>query len=564
MAAPIEHVTIVGGGTAGWMAALMLSKLLQPVPTTKKPVGISLIESPNIATVGVGEATVPGMPRTLRMAGISEQEFFRACNASFKLGVLFDRWNNGPDGKPVGYINPFAKGPPINGIDPAWYFLRYGAGDLDFTQVISPSVDLARACQGPRPVGAKPYDQTVGFAYHLDAGRFAKLMQETCVANGVNHILDDVEDVELGENGFVAALQLKENGRHAVELVIDCTGFRGLIINQALKEPFVDYSKYLANDRALAVQIPHPSATRIEPITRSTALEAGWSWRVPLFNRIGTGYVFSSAHKTDDEAREEFIAHLGKSGKDAEPRVIPMRVGRTRNGWVKNCVAIGLSGGFIEPLESTAIHMIDTGLRWLVSYFPDRDFAAPLRDRYNKLNGKLYDEVRDFICLHYALGNRTDTQYWLDAREALEVPDSLAENIELWKHGLPAPYDLEFESTFPVSTYQAVLMGKRVYETGFGKDTLNVRRSLDADSWKRYLAHIRGNVKNIVAKTADHKTLLHDIRGDAPEVKPLPNFNSFDTGQPTVSLGKVKPVLQKPLMPKSLSEDSTDEPASIL
>ena len=183
-------------------------------------------------------------------------------------------------------------------------------------------------------------------------------------------------------------------------------------MSKVLEEPFVSYSKYLANDRAVAVQIPHPDPMKIPPVTRSTALGAGWSWRVPLFHRIGTGYVFSSAHRTDEAAKAELLAHLGLTPEEAEPRVIPMRIGRSKNLWVKNCVAVGLSGGFIEPLESTAIHMIDMSIRWLLAYFPDSDFADPLRNRYNKLMISLYDEVRDFICLHYALGNRTDDPYW--------------------------------------------------------------------------------------------------------------------------------------------------------
>jgi len=514
MGEAITNITIVGGGTAGWMAALMLSNQLKTHIKSKHPMKITLIESPNIATVGVGEATVPGMPRTLQTAGISERAFFKACNATFKLGVYFDNWNTGPDGKPVGYINPFANAGALGGVGVGDYFLRFGAKNMNFTQVISPSVDLAAACHGPRPLGAKPYDKNVGFAYHLDAGKFAHLLRDTCIKAGVKHILDDVEGTELDERGYVAALQLKEMGRHPVELVIDCTGFRGLIINQALKEPFVNYSRYLANDRALAVQLPHAEGAKLEPITRSTALGAGWSWRVPLYNRVGTGYVFSSAHRTDEEARAEFLKHLGPDHKDAEPRVIPMRIGRNQNGWVKNCVSIGLSGGFIEPLESTAIHMIDTGIRWLVSYFPDKDFAAPLRDRYNKLTGNLYDEIRDFICLHYALGNRTDDPYWIDAREALEVPDSLAENLELWQYGLPQPFDLDFSSIFPVSTYTAVLLGKRVYETGYGKGKLIANKSLDRTLWNKYLAHVQTSAAKTVSATADHRDLVNDIRGD--------------------------------------------------
>ena len=514
MAEPIKHITIVGGGTAGWMSALILSTTLEK-SATGKGVHIKLIESPNIPTVGVGEATVPGMPRTLQDAGISEEEFFKTCNASFKLGVLFDSWNVDARGDPVAYVNPFARPPVLRGRDAALYYAKYGGDGMDFTQVFSPSVDLYRAHRGPRPITeTEQYKRGVGYAYHLDAGLFSKMLSKVCIERGVEHVQDDMERVELDDRGYVAGLHLKETGRHPVELVLDCTGFRGLIINEALGEEFVSYSDFLANDRAMAVQIPHPDPDKLDSVTRSTALGAGWTWHVPLFNRIGTGYVFSSAHRTDEQARSEFLEWLGPRGEGAEPRVIPMRVGRSQNAWVKNCVAIGLSGGFIEPLESTAIHMIDMGVRWLVTFFPDTDFAAPPRARYNKTVDKLYNEVRDFICAHYALGNRTDSDYWIDARESLKVPDSLAENLELWKHCMPGPYDLEFSSLFSHETYQTVLLGKKVYETGYGRDTFGSSQDLDPDLWQAYLGQFKKQSAKIVNICADHRSYLKNLRGE--------------------------------------------------
>lgn len=533
MGEPIKSITIVGGGTGGWLTALLMQSYFKRTAADGRDITITLIESPNIPTVGVGEATVPGMPRTLRSAGISEAEFFKTCNASFKLGVLFANWNVDNDGKQIDYVNPFARPSAVDGIELGHYFLQHGAKGLDFTQVFSASVDLARANKGPRPLGDKPYSMKVGHAYHLDAGKFANMVRDICIKRGVRHIREDVVTVEQDERGYVSALQLDKTGRHKVELVIDCTGFKGVIINEVMKEPFISYSKYLANDRALAVQIPHPDPTKIPSLTRSYALGAGWSWRVPLFNRLGTGYVYSSAHRTDDEARDEFVAHLGDTWNGVEPRIIPMRIGRNQNAWVKNVVAIGLSGGFIEPLESTAIHMIDTAVRWLATYFPDADFADPLRNRYNKLIGNLYDEVRDFICLHYALGNRTDSQYWIDAREELEVPDSLAENLELWRHTLPGPYDLEFDSLFSSGTYQAVLMGKRVYETGFAAPSFMQNVKLRSDLWGGYLNKVRGTVDAMVRDMADHHTLLRELRGERAMPKPTP---SFVLAQPTVGM----------------------------
>lgn len=548
MAKPISRITIVGGGTAGWMSALFLTSFVSGKKRGQGKIEVTLIESPSIPTVGVGEATVPGMPRLLKNCGISEERFFKTCNASFKLGVLFDRWNNDAEGRPIGYVNPFARAQPVDGLDPGWYFLRDGAGPYDFVQTFSPSVDLWKKHKGPRPIGAGEFDQTVGFAYHLDAGKFAGLLREVCAERGVKHILDDMVEVEKDEHGYISAIQLRENGRHDVELVIDCTGFRGLIINQALDEPFISYSKYLANDRAMAVQLPHPDPEKLEPMTRSTALGAGWSWRVPLYNRIGTGYVFSSAHRSDEEAMEEFRRHLAEfhpAGMEAEPRVIPMRVGRTRRAWVKNCVAIGLTGGFIEPLESTAIYMIEMGLRWLLSYFPNSDYPDPIRDRYNKVSEDLYAEVRDFICLHYALNNRTDTDYWNDVR-GLDISDGLAGNIELWKHTLPTAFDLGAYALFSPSTYGAVLLGKRVYETGFGNPDMVPALAMNSERWKGYLAHMRGRIDKTVAALPDHRTLLTHIRGEAPA---MPAFG-MSMGVATVPLpGQGTPIKAPSFVP---------------
>ena len=516
----LRSVTIVGGGTAGWLTALLLATHCRSGKGGKagpQDLNITLIESPSVKTVGVGEATVPSMPILLRQTGVNERDFFKRCNASFKLGVLFDNWNVDRSGKPVAYINSFNEGRVIQGIEAACYYLKYGAGGGPFSDAVTAALDLARACKGPHPLGAKSAEQNPGFAYHLDAGLFAELLRDICVARGIDHIRDDVVDVEKDERGFIAALMMKERGRLPVELVIDCTGFRGMLINKALGEPFVDYSRYLANDRAAAIQVPHPNPDRLEPLTRSTALGAGWVWRVPLFNRVGTGYVFSSAHRSDAEACDELVAHLRATGQPpaegTEPRIIPIRVGRTRNAWVKNCVAIGLSSGFIEPLESTAIFMIEKSVRWLLAYFPDSDFAAPLRDRYNKISNQLYDEVRDFICLHYALNNRRDSPYWVDAREALEVPDTLAANLELWKHSLPTRHDLNSTRLFGHRIYHAVLLGKRVYETGFAAPPVSAA-SLRPDVWRDYVKQVRLSIDHAVRTLPDLKTLLSTLRGE--------------------------------------------------
>lgn len=510
----LRKITIVGGGTAGWMTAMILDTKFSRTSALKDRSHICLIESPNIATVGVGEATVPRMPRMIHEAGISERDFFRETNASFKLGVKFCNWNKDAKGNRIDYVNPFARGQMFSGLDAAEYFLRFGNGDRDFTQSVAPHDDLDRLCRGARPLGQPEFEQRLGYAYHLDAVKFAGMLSKACTKRGVQHIQDEVTSVELDEQGNISHLMLERTGRHDIELVVDCTGFRGLIINKALGEPFLDYSDYLPNNRAMALQIEHPNPEKIGSVTRSTALGAGWTWRVPLYNRVGTGYVFSSAHRTDDQAADEYLAWLGDSAKGATPRVIPMRIGRVRNAWVKNCVAIGLAGGFIEPLESTAIHMVDHAVRWFADHLPTRDISPSLRTRYNRQMNKLYDEVLEFICVHYRLGNRTDDQYWIDARTELKIPDRLAENLELWQHRLPMEHDIEFASLFDHRSYQTVLLGKQSYDTGFGPGIRDRLRPLNKPVWYNFCQAAKGELAQMLKTMPDHKTLLRDIRGE--------------------------------------------------
>ena len=512
----IRNVTIVGGGTAGWLTAALLERFLR-MGGPQLPVRITLIESPRIPTVGVGEATVPAMPRLLRQLEIDEAEFITRCNASFKLGVLFDNWNHHSDGGPTRYIHPFDAAPMVRGHNPAIYFHHFADPETDFTDAICPVPAMVRHLKGPRPFdhGEQTRDsgREMPYAYHLDAGRFAEFLKEIATGRGVNHVLDDITDVERGEDGKIAALQLEQGGHWPVELVIDCTGFRGLIIQKAMDEPFQSYGNYLLNDRALAVQLPHEDPTRIEPCTRSTALGAGWSWRVPLYSRVGTGYVFSSAFRSDDEAIREFLDHLGPRAKDAEPRAIAMRVGRSRRVWVENCIAIGLSGGFIEPLESTAIYMIEMAARWLSVYFPDKNYDSALARRYNKQMTELYEEVLDFIVLHYRLSNRTDSEYWLAARNDTELPNGLEENLELWQHALPNEIDVPGNHLFNYWSFIYVLFGK-----GFFKGRrYPLERALAGEDWARFMQFSEQRRAWALNQLPDHHQLLLHIRGEAPE-----------------------------------------------
>jgi tryptophan halogenase len=509
----VSHVTIVGGGTAGWLAAAMLNNSLN-VRSDGPKVRITLIESPNIPTVGVGEATVPGMPRLLGQLDINEKQFFLRCNATFKLGVGFVHWDEDEAGRPVNYFHPFDSVDSIRGVDPSYHYHRFVGPEHsgEFFDRLLPSGDIIRACKGPRQIQDQDYHYRIRHAYHLDAGLFALFLRDLAVARGVEHVLDDVQEVQQGENGFITALRLKERGLVPVQFVVDCSGFRSLVIGKVLEEPFEPYSDHLLCDSALAVQLPHPDPTRLEPCTRSTALGAGWCWRVPLYNRVGTGYVFSSRFRSDDEAIEEFRGYLGEAGRDAEPRVIRMRIGRVRRNWVKNCVAIGLSGGFIEPLESTAIYAIEMGIRWLVRHFPDKAMSSALANSFNRAIGAIYEEIRDFVVLHYYCSNRKDP-FWVAARSEIELPDSLRESLELWRHTFPNAADTADHQLFIYWNYLCVL-----YSKGYYKDAnLPLEDSVSEADWVEFTRQLEQKKQRLLANLPDHYELVTAIRAAAEQ-----------------------------------------------
>lgn len=534
MGEQIDEITIVGGGTAGWLTAAFLVRYMN-LRSEEKPTKVTLIESPNVPTIGVGEATVPTMVSLLASLGISEKEFFKRCNTTFKLGVRFSNWNHDANGNPTSFYHPFeTTDSQLAGQNPAYHFHKYGGppGRENIDQCFSVCVAAIEKKLGPKDLKHGDYEKHLNYAYHLDAGRFAEFLKEVSIERGVNHVLDDVDDVEQDERGFISALQLQRQGRRPVELVIDCTGFRGVIINKVLKVPFHDYSKYLLNNRALAVQIPHRDLENIEPCTTSTALGAGWVWRVPLYNRIGTGYVFSSHFRTDEEATVEFLSHLKEDGKDAEPRTIPIRVGRLERAWEKNCIAIGLSAGFIEPLESTAIYMIDNFVKLLLVNFPDKGFAPGLTKRFNDDTERMMEDIRDFIILHYCANNRQDSEYWRVAREEMVIPDSLKSRLDDFKHTLPVTTDFDRSFLFENSSYMLVL-GSKGY---FDDVKYPAERFIAKQDWDHRMAETDARENRILSKLPNHYELLRSFRGETPEpiARTGVSFGGFQGHQPTV------------------------------
>jgi tryptophan 7-halogenase len=419
----IGRIVIVGGGTAGWMAALYLNRFMRAMKGK-----VILVESPTIGTIGVGEATIPTLVHFVRLLNLDEKELMRRTSATYKLAIKFEDWVK----EGITYWHPFGICGRVNGLDLFHFWLkrRLEAGSkLDYTDY-SAQVLLAEAEKSPWPWGgSSPIFDAGGYAYHLDAAALGDYLRELATGEGAEHLFGTVQDVALDERGNIASIDIGGGRTVAGDLFVDATGFRGRLIEQALGDPWIDWTKYMLCDRAVAMPLPRDERSPL--YTLSKALPAGWMWQITLSSRTGNGYVYSSAHLSAEAAAEALIGQSGlRKKRAADPRFLNIRVGRRQNFWVRNCVSIGLASGFIEPLESTGIHLITKAVRLLVDYLPDRNFNEALSNAYNAAMAAIYDEVRDFIVLHYILSRREEP-FWRDARN-VPLPDTLRESLALY------------------------------------------------------------------------------------------------------------------------------------
>jgi len=423
----IRRVVIVGGGTAGWMTAATLGRFLK-----NRYAEIRVIESEEIGTVGVGESTIPQMRIFNRMLALDENEFVSRTQATFKLAIEFRDWRRIGDA----YFHPFGPyGLDMEGVSFHAYWLKLHAmGQAPDLGDYSLELSAARQSRFMRPIEKRNSPlSAIAYAFHFDAGLYARFLREFAEKHGVQRTEGKIVDVQLnGESGFIDAVKLADGQRIEGDLWIDCSGFRGLLIEQALKTGYEDWSHWLINDRAWAV--PCEKAGDRHPVTRAIARTAGWQWRIPLQHRIGNGYAFSSKFVSEDEAAGTLLSHLeGKPLKD--PMLIRFTTGKRRKSWNKNCVAIGLSAGFMEPLESQSIFLIQVAIARLLTVFPDRGFEPADAAHFNRLMDWEFDRIRDFLVLHFHATERTDSPYWEYCRN-MKVPDFLAEKIALFQgHG---------------------------------------------------------------------------------------------------------------------------------
>ena len=481
----IRTIVIVGGGTAGWMAAAAMSKVLGELPELT----IELVESDEIGTVGVGEATIPQINLFNALLGFDERDFVRATNATYKLGIEFRDWTR------IGhsYVHPFGLyGLDMLGVEFHHHWLKAKAAGDD-TPLDAYSLGVVAGLEGrfthPRLDQPNSPLSRMAHAYQFDASLYARYLRQLAEAWGVRRTEGKIIDViQHGETGFVEAVVLDGGKRIAGDLFIDCSGFRGLLIEQKLEAGFEDWSKWLPCDRAVAM--PCESSDDQQPLTRSTARPAGWQWRIPLQHRTGNGYVYSSAHISDDEAAETLTANLDGAPL-ADPRVLKFKAGHRKKAWIKNVVALGLAGGFLEPLESTSIHLIQTGIARLMTLFPTRRFDELEIERYNALTAQEYVDIRDFLVLHYNATERNDSDFWNYCRE-LQPPENLQFKLDMFRRN--GRVIREHEELFTETSWLAVMVGQGIEAGDYhpAADALT-----DAETLKR-MKHMR----DVVAQTA--------------------------------------------------------------
>jgi tryptophan halogenase len=488
----IRDVVIVGGGTAGWMTAAALAKHLAPMR-----VRIRLVESQAIGTVGVGEATVPPIMDFIRQLGIAEDELVRAIRATFKLGIAFRDWTRPDDF----YFHPF--GPTGSGMGavsfPAYWLRMFLAGKAARLEEYSVQATAAARNKFMRPVHAPntPLNK-ITYALHFDASLFAAYLACFAEARGVERIAGTVRTVSLrSEDGFIESLSLDTGEILQADLFVDCSGFGARLIGGALGVEYEDWRRWLPCDRALVAN--SAAATNPAPYTLVTARPAGWQWRIPLQHRTGNGHVYCSGFMDDDEARDQLVAGL-ESPPRMEPMALRFTPGRRRKAWVKNCVALGLSSGFLEPLEATSIHLIQRGIAMLLKFFPDRHFEQADIERYNRLLEFEFTRVRDFLLMHYAHTERRDA-FWQHCR-AIPLTDTLQEKIELFRsRGRILREDTEL---FPIQSWLSVMIGQNIVPRGYDPMT----DSLDAASVTARLDAIRAQVKHCADAMPEHRDFI--------------------------------------------------------
>lgn len=508
----VEHVVIVGGGAAGWLTAGVIAA--EHCANSGAGIKVTLVESPDVKTIGVGEGTWPTMRDTLRDMGVSETDFIRECDASFKQGSKFVNWVSGEEGDY--YYHPFVlpQGYTETNLVARW---QERHAKVPFADLVSFQPHLCEQGRAPKQNTTPEFAAVANYAYHLDAGKFGQFLQKHCTRKlGVRHVLDHVRGINSASDGDIASLQTEKHGALEGDLFIDCTGFASLLLGQHFEVPFVSKKHILFNDTALAMQVPYSdNEVAIASQTISTAQSAGWIWDIGLPTRRGVGHVYSSAH-TDDTAAEDALRKYVKSLSGADlarvgaPRKIDINPGHREKFWHRNCVAVGISAGFIEPLEASALALIELSAAMIRDQLPaTREIMDVVASRFNERFLYRWGRVIDFLKLHYILSKRDDSQFWIDNRRTESIPDRLQELMELWRFQPPSRNDFfQVEEIFPSASYQYVLYGMDFRPAR----RATVRRSDDARTADRFFQDSAALTRKMLAALPTNRDLINQVK----------------------------------------------------
>lgn len=513
----IREILIVGGGTAGWLAATYLNRALG------NTVRITLIESSAITRIGVGEATIPTLRFTMGFIGLTEEEWMPRCGGSFKTGIKFVNWQG--DGqsffhpfheRPESFVQPYAT-PFYPMLGEGFSLMHFWLGKTlrgettePLAYAISPGPTLCDLKKSPRYKQNSKYE--FPSAYHMDAGLVAGYLREVGTARGVEHVVDDVTNVGLDSRGFITHVETSKHGNLKADLFLDCSGFRGILINGALHEEFISDKATLMCDAAVAMPARQdPEKDGINPFTTATALSSGWVWDIPLFHRRGTGYVYSSEFLSKEQAESELRAHLGPSCEGMPPNHLKIRVGHNRRMWVNNCVSVGLSSCFIEPLESTGIFLIEFELAMLVNFFPDLSFDPERASGFNEAVTAVYEETRDFVAMHYVLSNREDTPFWRAVKTKTVIPSSLKRKLATFETQFPILDGFGYQ-VFRARNYASILAGMG----HLPKAPFPIIEHLDPKSGNDAFAAVKLRTQDLAANLPSHYEYLCDLNKGKP------------------------------------------------